>query len=1596
MAGMAGRRIALLVATDGYVDPGLNQLRSPARGADELAALLKDEAVGRFDFVRTLTNRPKEEIEREIEALLSHRAPGDLVLLYLACHGIRNDTDRLFFATIGTDLNRPHTTAVRADLIHQLLDECEARTKIVLLDCCYSGLFHRATPMSPAPVDVEAALVGRGTFVITASTALEYAYEGEQLTMDNARPVSRFTAALNEGLGTGYADLDRDGVITPDELYTYVHDAVANQSGPEQTPTKSGQYEGHVAIAYAAPADPVTGLPRQSAKRDQLVLGSLLPPPVDTPDRGFICDAWEGASRLLVPIGRTPAASGGDLACLDLSSRSGNVAVIGRLGSGKTTLLRSLTMSLTLTHTPREAEFYLLEGAVNRLGVLRSMPHVKELAAAHEHEAVGRVLAAVRDAVATRRALFRDLDIDSVEEFRELRAAGRLPHDGGSDVFLVVDGWLDFDWEMTGFAQEVHRIINAGLNYGVHLIASARRWSDFGPSLLGLLGTRVELPLDDPAESQIDTVLSGGLGIGWGLSHRRRFQVAVPQLEEVDGAAEARRSLAETVRRMRDHWLGVPPDSAAAPRTDIPFTELYGIEDAEAFDADTAWAPRTPGDRLRVPIGVGEDGRPVLLDLKDSLQGGDGPHGICVGATGSGKSELLRTLVLGLAVTHSPRTLNFVLADFRGRATFAGLERLPHLSAFITGLSEDPALVERMSDALDGELRRRQELLRGAGNYADAAAYERARAEGAPLAPLPSLLVVIDEVSELLAVRPHFIEVLVMTARIGRFLGVHLLLASHRFDDGMLRGLDVYLSYRIGLRALSSADSRRVIGAPDAYHLPPLPGSGYLRHRDDRTVRFRAAYVSAPPGRVSLPGLPEAPVTAEPESKPVSKPEPEPEPEPVSEPVSEADTEVGPGAGPPAIPQPGSAGQPPQEIPVGAAPGQGPGGRASVPPQGSGDTVSSGSRMPVPGHRPGAGPAGDPVGAPAGAGIGAGIIAAGSIAAAHIGALIDADTSAGTPGGHPGSAAPGAPADPGALGDSLLDVLVRRTAGQGPPAHQVWLSPLGDPVALDTLLPPLESTPERGLHPPDYAASGRLRVPVGLVDRPDRQRREPLVLDFPGTGGSGLIVGAPQSGKSTLLRTVVLSLALTHTPAEVQFYCLDFGGGGLQQLAGLPHTGGVTGRLEPDRVRRTVAELTGILEQREAFFAAENIESMAVYRRGRAEGQWPGHLWGDVFLVVDGWAGFKADHEELEDAVADLGSRGRDCGIHLLLTAVRYPEVRPLLRRLLGTRVELRLSDPMESEISRKAAQDVPVGVPGRGLASGTFHFLAAVPKLDALSAPDTGLAEATAQLVAAVRRQWPGPSAPPVRVLPVLLPESSLPAESGRSDGEILLGLDETTLQPFGIDFETDPWLVVFGESESGKSSLLRLLAHRIAERYTPAQAQLFVVDYRRSLLGELPPEHVVQYVPAAGLQPHVAALTDLARRRLPTHDVTPDQLRNRSWYSGPDLFLLVDDYELVATGSGNPLLPLLEHLPFARDVGLRLVLCRSSAGASRAVYEPLLNHLREQGTPALMLSGDRSEGPLFGSVPLSRQPPGRGTLTGRRGRPRQVQLAYRPVRKG
>ncbi|MEV0256300.1 type VII secretion protein EccCa [Streptomyces sp. NPDC050732] len=902
----------------------------------------------------------------------------------------------------------------------------------------------------------------------------------------------------------------------------------------------------------------------------------------------------------------------------------------------------------------------------------------------------------------------------------------------------------------------------------------------------------------------------------------------------------------------------------------LEFTDLLNLGDADSVDTRRTWRARSLAERLRVPIGVGEDGRPVMLDLKEAAQEGMGPHGLCVGATGSGKSELLRTLVLGLAVTHSSETLNFVLADFKGGATFAGMAQMPHVAAVITNLADDLTLVDRMGDSIRGELNRRQELLRDAGNYANIHDYEKARLAGSPLQSIPSLVLVIDEFSELLTAKPDFIDMFVQIGRIGRSLGVHLLLASQRLEEGRLRGLETYLSYRVGLRTFSAAESRAALGVPDAYHLPNVPGSGYLKFGTDEMVRFKAAYVSgvyrSGTGQAAVPGGP----------RPVDR-------RPVLFTAA--------------------------EVPVHYAP------------------------VTVPEPRAATGPETDD-----------------------------------------------------ALADTVLDVIVRRLEAQGPAAHQVWLPPLDSPPSLDALLPGLSAVQGRGLTQPGYKGAGRLVIPLGLVDKPYEQRRDTLWCDFAGAAGHMQIVGGPQSGKSTLLRSLIAAFALTHTPYEVQLYGLDFGGGGMASVAGLPHVGGVASRLDPERVRRTLAEVYGVLTRREEYFRTAGIASIADYRARRAGGEISvtDQPWGDVFLVIDGWGNFRSEYEGLEPAVLDIAARGLGYGVHLILTASRSMEVRANLKDHLMNRLELRLGDTMDSEFDRKVAANVPAGVPGRGQTPQKQHFMAAVPRIDGLSS-DTDLAEATAAMASEVTRHWTAPGAPSVRLLPRELPAGDLPPGNVFPDRGLSFALDENNLEPVFVDFEQDPFFLVFGESESGKSNLLRLLIKRLTERYSGDVCKLFVVDNRRSLLDATPASHLAEYIPMSNaMDHHMAALADLIQRRTPPADVTARQLRDRSWWQGPTVYVIVDDYDLVSTSSGNPLGGLTELLPFARDVGVRFIIARSTAGAGRASYEPFMQRVKELGAQGVVLAGDPDEGDILGGVRPRPMPTGRGIFVSRkRGKP-------------
>ncbi|GHH56492.1 type VII secretion protein EccC [Lentzea cavernae] len=936
-------------------------------------------------------------------------------------------------------------------------------------------------------------------------------------------------------------------------------------------------------------------------------------------------------------------------------------------------------------------------------------------------------------------------------------------------------------------------------------------------------------------------------------------------LSEISAAA-----LARTMARFR---VGEAAEDGEPLAVDYDLSTMLGIGDVATFEPVKYRRERmTAKRRLRVPIGIAGAGAPLELDIKESAEDGMGPHGLCVGATGSGKSELLRTLVLALATTHSSEELNFVLVDFKGGAAFLGFDQLPHTSAVITNLADELELVDRMQDALTGEMNRRQEHLRAAGNYASRRDYEAARAQGVQLEPMPALFIVVDEFSEMLSSKPEFIDVFAMIGRLGRSLGVHLLLASQRLDEGRIHKVETHLSYRIGLRTFSAMESRSVIGVPDAYELPNSPGNGYLRPDTQTLLRFKGAYSSAPYRPKRRKGVSTASVVGQVVPfgtgylEPPKNPEPEPEPESTS-------------------------------------------------------------------------------------------------------------------------------AEENTL--TMLDVLIERLRGVGPRAHQVWLPPLKTPATLDQLLPPLVDHPVLGPRPVGDLHTADLTVPVGLIDLPAQQRRELLVADVSGSRGNVAVVGGPQSGKSTLLRTFIAGLALTHTAAEVQFYCLDFGGS-LTALAGLPHVGSVANRLDRDRVTRTVLEVTSLMAKREAIFAEHNIDSMASYRRARKQGR---HLdadpYGDVFLVVDGWYTIRQDFEEVEERFTELAARGLSFGIHLVIASNRWSEMRPWLRDVMGTRFELKLGDAVESEVNSRFAATVP-SIPGRGITPDRLHFLAALPRIDG----DTGtedLAEVTVELAEALAT--PGaPVAPKVRLLPHTLSVRELPAPhapSPSAEMRMALGLEDVNLGPEWHDFDASPHLLIYGDAESGKTNLLKHIARSIVAHHDTDEARIMFGDFRRELGSSIPAEHQLEYaVGSEALTKSIAGAASVLEKRIPGPEISPSRLPLRDWWGGGRLYIIIDDFELAeSSGSAGPLQPLLPILAQASDVGVHVIIARSTAGASRSMSNPAIRRMWELGTPALLLSCPKTEGAFLGNLKPRTLPPGRAQFINRR---RTVRLVQTPLVEG
>ena len=247
-ADLPQRRLALLIATSKYSDPALQQLRAPGHDASDLAAVLSNPRIGGFT-VQTLINAPYGKLLEAIEDFCADRRLDDQLLIYLSCHGVLDDRGRLYYAATDTRRQRIAATAIAATWLNERLEDCRARSQIVILDCCHSGAF-----ASGAKGDSDLALEqrfephGRGRIVLTASRGTEYSFEGDQPSGTGIRSI--FTKAIVDGLRTGDADRNQDGSITVSEIYHYTFETVRAVE-PRQTPALwTYGAEGDVLLAH--------------------------------------------------------------------------------------------------------------------------------------------------------------------------------------------------------------------------------------------------------------------------------------------------------------------------------------------------------------------------------------------------------------------------------------------------------------------------------------------------------------------------------------------------------------------------------------------------------------------------------------------------------------------------------------------------------------------------------------------------------------------------------------------------------------------------------------------------------------------------------------------------------------------------------------------------------------------------------------------------------------------------------------------------------------------------------------------------------------------------------------------------------------------------------------------------------------------------------------------------------------------------------------------------------------------------------------------------------------------------------------------------
>lgn len=1141
-------------------------------------------------------------------------------------------------------------------------------------------------------------------------------------------------------------------------------------------------------------------------------------------------------------------------------------------------LMRAIICQLAFSHGPDHVQMIVVSSDLDQWDWVKWLPHFGD---SRRHDAAGNarmVYTSVREFAAEQAELFAGRG-SFTPRHASSSAQTPTPH---TVIIADVD---DPQWEYVISAEGVDGVTFFDLT-------GSSMWTDIPERKLQFDKTGVieALPRDR------DT---------WMVIDDKAWFFALTDQVSIAEAEEFAQKLAQW--RLAEAYEEIGQRVAHIGARDI--LSYYGIDDPGNIDFDSLWASRTDTmgrSRLRAPFGNRSDnGELLFLDMKSLDEGGDGPHGVMSGTTGSGKSTLVRTVIESLMLSHPPEELQFVLADLKGGSAVKPFAGVPHVSRIITDLEEDQALMERFLDALWGEIARRKAICDSAG-VDDAKEYNsvraRMRARGQDMAPLPMLVVVIDEFYEWFRIMPTAVDVLDSIGRQGRAYWIHLMMASQTIESRAEKLME-NMGYRLVLKA-RTAGAAQAAGVPNAVNLPAQAGLGYFRKSLEDIIRFQAEFLWRDyfqPG-VSIDGE-EAPALVH--SIDYIRPQL------FTNSFTPLEVSVGGHDIEPVVAQPNGEVLESDDI------------------EGGEDEDEEGVRTPK-------------------------------------------------------------------VGTVIIDQL-RKIKFE---PYRLWQPPLTQPVAIDDLVNRFLGRPWHK----EYGSACNLVFPIGIIDRPYKHDQPPWTVDTSGPGANVLILGAGGSGKTTALQTLICSAALTHTPQQVQFYCLAYSSTALTTVSRIPHVGEVAGPTDPYGVRRTVAELLALVRERKRSFLECGIASMEMFRRrkfGGEAGPVPDDGFGDVYLVIDNYRALAEENEVLIEQVNVIINQGPSFGVHVVVTADRESELRPPVRSGFGSRIELRLAAVEDAKLVRsRFAKDVPVK-PGRGMVAVNYvrldsdpqaglHTLVARPALG--STPDNVFE--CDSVVAAVSRLTSA-QAPPVRRLPArfgveqVRELASRDTRQGVGAGGIAWAISELDLAPVYLNFAENSHLMVTGRRECGRTTTLATIMSEIGRLYAPGassapppapgrpSAQVWLVDPRRQLLTALGSDYVERF--AYNLDGVVAMMGELAAAlagREPPPGLSAEELLSRSWWSGPEIFLIVDDIQQLPPGFDSPLHKAVPFVNRAADVGLHVIVTRTFGGWSSAGSDPMLRALHQANAPLLVMDADPDEGFIRGKMKGGPLPRGRGLL--------------------